>query len=480
MVPLFTVAKDVLLTMELWLYWWEAILLLRPACSRFRTFMWFAVCVAGITVRTDKLGVTSIVRSLGLRGKLYDNLLDNFHSSGIHLDKMSALWAQVVRRLFPNPLRVNGRFVLVGDGIKVSKQGKKMPAVKLLHQESESNTKAEYIMGHSFQAVSILSQAGDTVFAVPLAARIHEGVVLSNRDKRTLLDKMIALLAIIEFTEPFYFVADAYYACAKVANGLLAEDHHLITRVKTNAVAYHPSDKQAPRRRGRPRLYGDKVPLKTLFEHEEAMEEAPSPVYGEQDTTIRLAVYNLLWRPVGRSVRFVVVIHPSRGRCLLMSTDTSLSALEIIRIYGLRFKIEHAFKQAVHVIGAFSYHFWMKTMKPIKKRGGNQYLHRESKRYRDAVKRKIKAYHVFVQAGIVSQGLLQYLATCHTKHVWRCFGSWLRTIRPGVAPSEFVVATALRRGLPEFLLDTSHDCNLAKFIIERQDPDRTDVFSLAS
>jgi hypothetical protein len=29
-----------------------------------------------------------------------------------------------------------------------------------------------------------------------------------------------------------------------------------------------------------------------------------------------------------------------------MCTDTSLSAIDIIRLYGLRFKIEHGFKQA--------------------------------------------------------------------------------------------------------------------------------------
>ena len=84
----------------------------------------------------------------------------------------------------------------MGDGIKVGKQGRKMPGVKLLHQDSESNTKAEYIMGHSFQAVSILAQAAQSIFAVPLAARIHEGVVETNRDKRTLMDKMVALLAL--------------------------------------------------------------------------------------------------------------------------------------------------------------------------------------------------------------------------------------------------------------------------------------------
>ncbi len=110
---------------------------------------------------------------------------------------------------------------------------------------------------------------------------------------------------------------------------------------------------------------------------------------------------------------------------------------------------------------------------------GNQYLHRESQAYRDSVKRKLRAYHVFVQAGIVAQGLLQYLASCYPKLVWQSFGSWLRTIRPGLAPSELVVATALRHSLPEFLLVTGPACNFAKFITERQDLDRMDVFRLA-
>src|SRR4029077_13363259 len=112
-----------------------------------------------------------------------------FPNSAVKLDRLTALWTQLVLRLFPQKLRVNGRGVLVGDGIKVPKCGRKMPAVKLLHQQSESNTKPEYIMGHSLQAVSLLVQAASSVFAVPLAARIHEGVVWSNRDRRTLLDK---------------------------------------------------------------------------------------------------------------------------------------------------------------------------------------------------------------------------------------------------------------------------------------------------
>jgi hypothetical protein len=106
-------------------------------------------------------------------------------------------------------------------------------------------------------------------------------------------------------------------------------------------------------------------------------------------------------------VRFVVVVHPTRGSSILMSSDTTLEARDMIHIYGLPFKNEFNFRQSVHVIGGFGYHFWMKMMKLLRKRNGDQYWHRGSKSYRDAVARKVKAYHVFVMARIVAQGVLQ-------------------------------------------------------------------------
>ena len=466
--------------MSLWIAWGNAIGLLRPAFSRLRSFMWFATAVAGLTVRTELLGVTSIVRALKLKPRFYNKLLDSFHSSAVKLDRLSALWTQAVLRLFPRPLRVNGRRVLVGDGIKIPKRGKKMPGVKLLHQQSDSNTKPEFIMGHSLQAVSLLVEAAQTAFAVPLAVRIHEGLVWSNRDRRTVLDKMIALLAIVAIKDPFYFVADAYYAARKIIRGLLDQNNHLVSRVKANAVAYVPYLQRGPQKRGRPRLYGTKLRLKSLFNDPKSMQSAASPVYGERNVTIQYRVCDLLWRPAGRLVRFVAVIHPSRGSRLLMCTDISLSAIDIIRLYGLRFKIEHSFKQAVRLIGSFAYHFWMQDMTPLRRGNGNQHLHRESLDYRNAIKRKIHAYHVFIQAGIVCQGLLQYLSVAFPALVWNSFGSWLRTIRPGIPPSELVVANALRQTLPEFLLNADQSDCLEKFILDRQDHGKMEMFRLAS
>jgi hypothetical protein len=139
----------------------------------------------------------------------------------------------------------------------------------------------------------------------------------------------------------------------------------LVTRVKSNSVAWFPAappPANRPKPKGRPQKYGKKIKVAWLLKNADRLQEAPSPVYGEKDVKIRFRVADLLWRPIGILVRFVAVDHPRRGTILLMSTDWSLEALDIIRIYGLRFKIEVSFKQALRVIGAYAYHFWMAAM----------------------------------------------------------------------------------------------------------------------
>jgi len=300
-----------------------------------------SLCLAGITVRKDLLGVTSIVRARGLEPACYDPLLDFFHSPALDLDKLTCAWCALLFRLDPGILRVNRRPVLVGHGIKVAKAGRKMPGVKKLHQQSESNNKAEYIFGHSCQAVAVLSQALSSVFALPLACRIHEGTVFSNRDHPTLLDKMILLLDSLGLKQSFYFVADAYYACATVAQRLRASGSHLISRVRRSAVAYIPAAApRGPRKRGRPRVYGRKLKLWSLFDspaHD--WQQADSPVYEERDVTIRFLCRDLIWRPLRTVARFVLVDHAVRGRSIFITTDLSLPPIEVIRLYGLRFKI---------------------------------------------------------------------------------------------------------------------------------------------
>ena len=82
--------------MQLWIEWWNLVGQLRPAFSRTRTFIWFAVALAATCVRGDLLGVTSLVRTLGLQEHCYDRLLDCFHCAAA-VWKHFGSWLRTIR-----------------------------------------------------------------------------------------------------------------------------------------------------------------------------------------------------------------------------------------------------------------------------------------------------------------------------------------------------------------------------------------------
>ncbi|OMF32268.1 hypothetical protein BK133_14695 [Paenibacillus sp. FSL H8-0548] len=84
-------------------------------------------------------------------------------------------WLQVVKQTAPLHY-VNGMAVLIGDGMKQTKEARRMPSVKKLHQESDNSSKAEYIFGHLFGAVGILMGTPQKWFCLPLFMNLQDGV----------------------------------------------------------------------------------------------------------------------------------------------------------------------------------------------------------------------------------------------------------------------------------------------------------------
>lgn len=459
--------KDVIL----WAEWTQAFFALRTAFSRQTTYSWAMIICAGMLVRDDILGVSSIIRALGLAPKYYHSILRTFHSQAVNLDKLLELWIQLCMRIF-QPMHINGFVILIADGIKVGKEGKKMPAVRSLHQESSSNAKAEFIMGHYIQAISLaVISPLKKISAVPLVAQIHDGIVKSNRCKKTAIDKLAALLNQVSAlaNHPVMVVADAYYAAKTMITPLVACGNHLITRVQHNAVAYIPAKRPPPGKKGRPAKYGAKIVLKDLFKIFD--------VVADQGDECRYYCIDLVWRPVKTLVRFVLVEHETKGRYILLTTKLDLVPTLVIKLYRARWLIETGFKHALRIIGTYAYHFWMKAMDPIKRGSKNQYLHRCSKIYRDQVANKLNVFHVHIMFGCIAQGLAIHLAVNFRQQVWDSFTGWYRTLRKSGEPSELVVSKALQSELPVFLRGDSKGGAWTKFLLKRMDPNRWGPFS---
>ena len=469
--------------MILWMQWYACVQEFQASCSRDRSFVYLVLVLAAFSIRQDIAGVASFIRALCMDPRCYKRFLHFFnYSTGLDLAKLTSIWCRVIRNRLPI-YRVGPYEVYVADGLKIGKEEKKMPGVKKLHQSSENNSKPAYIMGHSFQAVALLVRnAKNRVAAIPLATRIHEGVVWSPNDRRSLLDKLVQLFYEILSADspPALLVADAYYASKKIVHPLMKNGHQLLTRVRSNSVAYHKALASKKRGRGRPTLYGKKVHLRTVFDRLDQFEKVASPVYDESKIEISYYVQDLLWKPIGRLVRFVWVVHPARGRIILMCTDCSIDPLTIIETYGYRFKIEVGFRSAIRQIGTYGYHFWMMEMKPIKKKDGTQYMHKKSERYRKMVKRKLEAYHRFVQLGCIAQGLMILLAFTDGTTVWGQFRSWLRTMNKENPPSELVVSYALRSSLFEFLKDSPQDQKLKEILTQHMKIQQMQEYQMAA
>jgi len=143
--------------------------------------------------------------------------------------------------------------------------------------------------------------------------------------------------------------------------------------------------------------------------------------------------------------------------------------MDILKIYGYRFQIELGFRQAIHTLASYQYHLWMHDMDKSKRNSGNQYMHKKSKNYRRLVRRKLDAYHRYVQIGCIAQGLLIYLSIVRRKEVWRCCRSWYRTTNVNQAPTELIVQATLRQSASEFLFVYCPDKKLAKMIRKYRD-----------
>jgi len=247
-----------------------------------------------------------------------------------------------------------------------------------------------------------------------------------------------------------FIALDAYFAVGpvflilrQVSNDQGERLIHLITRAKSNVVAYEDPPPRTGKR-GRPREYGAKLRLMDLFESmADHFEQTTLSVYG-QAKDVSFLCLDLIWRPIDEKVRFVLVRDGS-DTFILMCSDLTLSPYDIIRAYSYRFKIEFSFKVLKHLIGAFFYRFRTSVWPHIGTRNESDLSSLENEPpSRRLIRETADAIEAFMNFGCIATGILQILSLLFHERIWDKYLGWLRTVTSTI-PSEEVVRSVIQQ-----------------------------------
>jgi hypothetical protein len=438
----------------------------RSVFSRHRSWLLFVMVVLGFIGATQIDGVSSWCRFWHLETPGYLALLHFFRSSAWSLTRLLSCWGAFVLAQ-KQTVTVDGRAVLLGDHTMTAKDGRRMPGVVTLHQDSETQSKPNFFRGHFWGAIGLLVGTLAASFCLPLSLRLHQGFThlrqpdsIAPETAATRLVRM-ALDFALEHNQPGLLVLDAFFSVASVfqlAASVWSVALHkplltILVRAKKSYAAYLPPEQAPKPGPGRPRKYGDKIKLYEVFDHRYLFAHTRCQVYGAIEEVSFLAA-DLLWKPTGELIRFVFAL-TRRGPIVLMCSDLTMPPVMAIELYCTRVRVETMFAMLKHLIGAFCYRFWSKRLpRHSRKPKHNQRLKPPSKEDLPQVQSCWERYERFVMLAAIALGLLQLIALRFSPEVWGRFHEFLRT-RSRHLPSERTVKDVVGHLLLEDFLSVA-------------------------
>jgi hypothetical protein len=290
-----------------------------------------------------------------------------------------------------------------------------------------------------------------------LSATLHDGDKLMRTWQDEKYEPVSHVVQIIR--DAFFVVSeigeailllDAYYFTTTALDELkkqalqLNQKLTLVMRARFSTIAYtYPPLRKG---RGRPRKKGLPVKLKELFDTEE-FTHTKVWLYGKEEL-ISYLCKDLLWGPgLYEALRFVLVKLGDK-KIILVCTNLSFKAEQIVRLYSYRFKIEVTFRTLKQLLKGFGYHFWSMYMPKLnrftKKGEIDPLTHVKCEKERGLILKAFAAIEGYVMMSLIANGLLQLLSLKYSALQGKSYFCWLRTASVSVV-SEASMSKFLRK-----------------------------------
>jgi len=315
------------------------------SCFTQPSFERFVTLLTGWTLCVGKHTVTGVLRAAGVVG--------HEHHSGYHRFFARAAWSrdQVGLTLLGLLLEVvPGAEIadLIVDDTLARHTGKHI-AAGCMHRDPllSTATKPMFHFGHNWVILALAIRFRGKVFALPVLVRLYRSKRLNkklgrpHKKKTELANELIQLVAAGFPERQLRLIGDNAWANSSILRPL-PSSFHFVGRARLDASLNALPGRQ---QRGRPRVRGRKLASPGKRGHH-PWKKLTVQISG-RPATVQFQMFDALWYRVarGRQLRFVLVRGwPGHSKDdVLVTTDRTLTAKEIIYHYCTRWAIEETF-----------------------------------------------------------------------------------------------------------------------------------------
>ena len=293
------------------------------------SFKLFSSFVIGFIQLGKETHTSSMVQSLSF-SFLHRSLSSFTRFLGQNVWAMEEV-AETALEQFFHRLRIKAHcvlFLIVDDTI-IQKSGRKIPGCAWHRDHAQK----AYVFGHQWVLSALLYKD----FLLPLWAKLYHPKGTKGcgpfQTKITMVKKMLQTFR-LPIPCKLYLLADSWYWAKELAQLCRNYGYHMISQLKTTSVVF---------------INGKKTKVTTLSDIRSAYREVSAFIYGK-NKTLQIARFVGVIQGLGK-VAVVVVKEKRKKDSYLVSTNLHLSALDIVKYYAKRWKIEQMIKDLKQRLG---------------------------------------------------------------------------------------------------------------------------------